>query len=341
MGERARTLFGEDINLSERSPLGLFIRVNAWEISNLWESLEDSYLSAFAIYAEGVALDNVVSNFGRERFEPGYAKGLLKIIGDEGAIVPEGIIVATKDNITFKTQYEVKIEDGFTIVDIKAVEPGAGGNVAAGTITEVVTPIAGIDSIINEKPTEGGRETELDMPLRERHLEAVQEPTTGDNDSQYRVWAREVVGVGGVKVKPETPMRGYTTVIITDSDGKPASDELVGKVFEYIDSVRPVNAGIYVKSAIAKTINISAKVEVATSHIIQEIQSAFIKNIEEHFKAVAKKETYVSHGQVGKILLDTEGVIDYSGLLLNNALANIPLEDEETPILGTVQLELM
>jgi len=62
--ERAKDLFGEDIDLSERSPLGLYIQTDAWEESILWEQMEHVYYAAFIDDAEGKQLDALVKFIG-------------------------------------------------------------------------------------------------------------------------------------------------------------------------------------------------------------------------------------------------------------------------------------
>lgn len=342
MEARAKELFGESVNLSERSPLGMFIQAIAWEISIAWEEIENSYYNGSALNATGLALDDIVNNFGRRRFNGTKAKGKIKIIGDVGTTVNAGFIVGTKNSILFETIKTATIpENGEITVDIQALNIGIGYNVPAETITEIINPIAGVREIINIEPTIGGTDIETDMQLRFRHLEALREPTTGDNAAQYKLWAREVKGVGNVKVLPTTPTKGYVTIVITDSNNQPADTELIGEVFEYIDKLRPVNAGIYVETATSKLININANVRVADGYRIQDIQDSFIDILADYFSNIALVESYVSYAQVGKLLLETRGVIDYDNLTLNGNVANVELGNVEVPAIGDVGLEVI
>lgn len=338
MEAKAKELFGENINLSERSPMGLFIRSIAWEMAMLWGELENTYLNSFAINATGIALDNVVWDFGRTRFGAIAAQGKVRFEGDNGTEIPIGFVVGTKGGILFSTTKAVTIANGEAIVDIVANEPGVSGNVPAETITEIINPIAGVSSVSNIAATTGGTDAESDASLRERHLSAIRKPTTGDNEAQYKAWAKEVQGVGNVKVKPTTPSAGYTTIIITDSSNNTPSQDLLDKTYNYIDSVRPVNAGIYVNPAVSKTINVNAKVMLAAGYTISQIQSSFTSSLQEYFSSISLKETYVSLPQIGVLLLGVDGVIDYSDLKLNDTTSNIPLADAEIPAIGTIEL---
>ena len=44
---------------------------------------------------------------------------------------------------------------------------------------------------------------------------------------------------------------------------------------------------------------------------------------------------------IGKILLDTEGVTDYSNLKLNGTAENVNLTEEQIAVIGTVTLEVV
>ncbi len=173
MKGRARELFGENINLSKRSPLGLFLRVIAWSISMLWQATEAVYNAAFVDTAEGNNLDKVALYIGITRMAAIRATGKVKFTGDDGTAIEEGFLIETEDGVQFVTTEEVEIEAGEATADIIADEPGVDGNVPADTITEIVNPVEGLDSVTNEEETEGGRNKETDAELRERYLDSV------------------------------------------------------------------------------------------------------------------------------------------------------------------------
>ena len=152
METRAKSFFGEDVNLSERSPLGLWLRTAAWEKARLWEALENSYLNAFAIHANGIALDWVVSNKGKKRHSAVKAKGTVTFTGDDGAVIPVGFLIATQGGIYFETVQGSTIQEGIAEAPIVAVEAGSDGNVGINTITKIINPTAGISSVTNEVP---------------------------------------------------------------------------------------------------------------------------------------------------------------------------------------------
>lgn len=334
----ARELYGESVNLTERSPLGMWLQATAWEISQSWEEIEESHYNSFSMYANGLNLDDAVSNFGRVRFNGTKATTQIQITGDIGTIVPLGFLCSTNDGIIFKTKQEVTLITTTILVDVESLEIGVDKNVPMGSITKIVNPISGVKSITNPQDATGASDIESDDMLRLRNLEILREPATGDNAIQYKLWAREIKGVGGIKIQPTTPTKGYTTIIISGADGLPASPELVTEVYNHIDVIKPINAGIYVYSATTKNIDISSNITLAVGYVLLEVKEVLEGKIKEYFKQISLEETYISHAQIGKLILEVDGVIDYTNLTLNTTPGNIALGETEIATLNVLEL---
>ncbi|MEK4640337.1 baseplate J/gp47 family protein [Bacillus sp. FSL W8-0519] len=171
MEEQARKLWGNDVNLSERGPLGLFIQNIAFARAEENEQAEQIYYSAYYFTAEGVSLDYTAKNRGMERNRAESAMGIVRFSVEPGISVNKGTIVATKDNIEFITTDFIRDEDGDGIIDIpiKALIPGTQGNVLPNTITEIITPAVGVNSVTNPMQTLYGNEEETDIEFRRRY----------------------------------------------------------------------------------------------------------------------------------------------------------------------------
>ncbi|GAW29593.1 hypothetical protein ULO1_21630 [Carboxydocella sp. ULO1] len=114
------------------------------------------------------------------------------------------------------------------------MEPGASGNVAAGTITILAQPVAGITSVNNVATTSGGLDEEDDASLLARYLQRVRSPSAGGNKADYVNWAMEVPGVGGVFVVPVRDGPGTVSIAIINTNKEPADQALVDAVQNYI-----------------------------------------------------------------------------------------------------------
>lgn len=179
MKAKAKNLFGNDVNLAINSPLGILIQLFSYPLSLLWLALEKIYNAMSYKTATGQDLDNRAKNIGITRHPAAKATGEVEFTGDEGVNIPEGYILETDSDpaIQFETTEEVTIDStGTAIAEIVAVEAGSSGNVSANTITEIVNPISGLDSVKNPNPSQGGRNRETDSELRLRYEDSLDRP---------------------------------------------------------------------------------------------------------------------------------------------------------------------
>lgn len=182
--ERARQLFGDDINLTVRSPLGVIIMLVAWLASFLWEDAEDVYHSAYIDSAEGVQLIGVGKNMGLRPFGALKAKGTIKVNGDPGKVIDAGFVIATKDGVFFQTTSQIILgSSGEGIGSIEAVEAGSKGNVPANTITEIINPVMGVSGVINQEETKDGRDVETGTEFRKRYKDSIGKNSSSTTDA--------------------------------------------------------------------------------------------------------------------------------------------------------------
>ena len=170
---KARELFGSKANLTVRSPLGVFLRIYAWMLNLLFSTLEDVYNSRFIDTAVGSSLYNLGRAIGLRLLGAQKAVGYLTFTGEDGVEVPEGFLAETTAGMQYITLSSGVIADGGVTLPASATAPGPDGNTLEGTIKTITNPKLGIQSVINIKPFEGGRNTETDAEFRERYYKSV------------------------------------------------------------------------------------------------------------------------------------------------------------------------
>lgn len=170
---KARELFGSKANMTVRSPLGIFLRIYAWMLNLLFSTLEDVYNSRFIDTAVGASLYNLGRAIGLRLLGAQKAVGYLTFEGEDGVDVPEGFLTETTAGVQYITLRSGTIRDGVVTLPASAVSPGPDGNTPEGTIKTITNPKLGIESVINVKPFEGGRNTETDAEFRERYYISV------------------------------------------------------------------------------------------------------------------------------------------------------------------------
>lgn len=172
--QKANELFGADIDTSEQTPLGKFIRINAYDLSKAYEDLEMTYYARFPNTAFGISLDRLCVFAGITRNPSTHAQHKIKVFGQpETAIGIGELVVSSENDVTFYSINNYEIPEGGSVdVIVECTEAGEIGNVSA--ITEIVNPIAEIDHIEYVGIEQPGEEAESDINLRKRFSAAIE-----------------------------------------------------------------------------------------------------------------------------------------------------------------------
>lgn len=90
-----------------------------------------------------------------------------------------------------------EVQDGEVTVIVQAEEAGVAGNLAAGAVLTLLSPLPGTASTgaVAEGGITGGADTESIAALLDRLLYVRRNPPTGGALHDYVIWAREVPGV--------------------------------------------------------------------------------------------------------------------------------------------------
>lgn len=231
-----------DLDKSEGSFIWDALSPAAIELAQAAIWAQEVLRRGFASTTFGPYLDLRCEEHGITRRPAVKSTGQVEFTGKPGTVIAAGTRVATAadavngvSSIEFMTKAAVTVgENGSVTADIEAVKPGTSGNVPAGSIVLVITPVPGLIGVTNPSALEGGIDTEEDASLLSRYLQKVRSPSAGGNKADYVNWALEVAGVGGVSVVPVRDGPGTVSVSIIDTNGEPASLALVEAVQNYI-----------------------------------------------------------------------------------------------------------
>lgn len=299
MSAKAKELFGADANVSEKSVLGILIRIMAWFLSLAWMAIEQVYHAGFRKSAEGVQLDKLLPLAGITRQLEEYATGEVTLTGTPGYTVESGFLVS-KGDIQFETIEDVTLDsNGKGTVKIICTEVGPIGNVEANTITEIVNPDANVAAVTNEKPTSGGRDKETDQEARERADITVEGLGSGTT-AAIRAELLKVPGIRAARVlenyedEPDqfgTPPRSIHAIVLGGEDEeigrailnkKGAGIRPHGSTFVYVDDL----SGEVKKVGFtrASEVNLFARVTIKTDNTfqadgIEQVKNALVKYI--------------------------------------------------------------
>lgn len=274
-----------------------------------------------------------------------YAKGYIEVTGDNGTVIKEGSILSIND-INYKTLEDGTIAEGLVVVEIESLVSGNIGNASVDNSVIFINSINGINSVKLKTDVTGGYEEESDESLIKRYLDYIQKPPTSGNIYHYIHWAKQIEGVGDVKVVPLWNGKNTVKIIITDNNMETASEDLIKKVQEHIDpnssglgeGEAPIGAHCTVVSATSKDITVSVTLELDIGYNLEDVEEEVFNNINDYLRKLNFSDSEVSYAKVGAAILFTQGIKDYKELKLNNSKENIDLTDEETAVLKDVIL---
>lgn len=301
--------------------------------------------------ATGAFLDAKAVDHGVDRHYARATWGEVTFTGSDGVVVPSDTVVAAPAyGVQFTTVGDVTLTGGTATAEVTCTTIGTAGNVPAGSITQIMTSIAGVSSVTNEKGFSGGVNREDDDTFRERIYEKVRDPATSGNKADYRNWAREIAGVGRVQVLSLWNGPGTVKVTFLDSNGDPASEDLVEEVQTHIDPEpqqegngrAPIGALVTVTTASTKTVDVSAKVSLGVAGDLEKVEEDFSAALDTYFREIGydEKTKSVSAAKIGNILFDVPGIVDYdaTSLRVNGGTAAVSIDEEEVLRAGTVTL---
>lgn len=304
----------------------------------------------FPMWANGKWLDYHAKGRGMERKPANQASGGLMVTGITGTTIPAGFKFATpsiddKPSIEYEAKEKYTIgEDGTIEIQVMASEAGTKGNVPAGTITLMMTPMEGITSITNQNPITGGAEEESDDALRGRidEADAASEASFVGSDSDYKGWSEEVPGVGTALIVPEWAGPGTVKVVVIDANGQPANQTIIDDVYNHImrpdDRLQrkaPIGATVTVVAPMAKDIDYTFALEMRPGETEEVVMNRFKERLQGYY-VEAKLEGVVRYSRIGALLSSTSGVKDYTDLTMNGDTENIIIDEDEYPVTGLV-----
>ncbi len=309
----------------------------ALELFKMYEALGAVIPIAFVDETSGEYLELRCKDYGITRKPGTKAYCTVMFTGEDGTLVPKGKVFLTEESLEFILEDDVVITEGTGSGRLIADEVGEAYNIGEGEITRQLTSTTGLDSFQNGR-AEGGSDPETDEALCKRLYDFLQKPATSGNAFHYQQWASEVSGIGKAKVFPLANGPGTVKVVLAGQDGKPAGASSVAACKEHIEQNRPIGADVQVVAATGKQIDIACDLKLSGSMLLTEIKEVFQREIEEYFRSSIFERSEVLINRLAYMLLDIEGVEDFTSLTLNGKAENIPLGADEIAVLGALEV---
>ncbi len=301
----------------DASDIGIRMKVLAGEVYSVCSAVDWLKSQTFAQSAQGESLDLRAQERGITRKQPVAAQGTLVFARSTplwySAGIPLGTVCsAAGDNpVRYITTREAAIPQGELSVAVpaKAEQGGKSGNTEQGTVTVMVTPPSGIESVSNPSRFAGGEDAESDGELRSRLMLSYASISNGTNAAFYRECALKYDGVHSVGVIPRENGAG-TVGLYLGGRGAVPSEETVSKIQEDISRLREVNVAVKVQAAQTVPVDVGLAVTPAEKIADSEAFKACGQAVRDYFSTLSVGEPVILSA-LGVVVFSTGKIKNY------------------------------
>ena len=332
-----------DVSLTDRregSFVNDMVSPMALELEKVYQGIVAAQDTMFVNTSTGIWLDKRGAEYAIHRKQGTKAKGVCTFSGQQNTLIPAGSVCSTLSGLLFLVKTDTVIgENGTVDIAVEAQEIGGQYNVLPKSINILPVHINGVSDVTNKEKISGGSDVETDDELAQRILEKLQKPATSGNIYHYRQWAKEVNGVGEVKVFPLDNGPGTVTVMPITNTGRSPDTEIIQKVKEHIEQNRPIGATVTVTAPTEKLIAVDAVLTISPSTSIDTVKTAYEKSFQKYIRNTAFRSSMVDFYRCLSMFYDIDGVDAVQTFTLNQKTENIHIAEREVQVAGTIQIK--
>ena len=270
---------------------------------------------AFPQTAQGTYLDYHAETRGIQRSVATAAEGYLRFQVDTAVAqdlsIPAETVCMTVEGRRFQTVEAAVLEAGELYVDVlsKALEPGSGGNVAAGTVIRMAVAPAGVKSCTNPAAFVGGADQEGDEALRIRVLDSFKRLPNGANAAFYEREAMNFPGVAAAKAVGRARGIGTVDVYVATEAGLPGT-ELLEAIEADLQAKREIAVDVEVCTPQEQTVDVTVAIQAAEGYTYDQAEDEADAAIRAHFTGDLLGKG-VTLAELGHLLYSLESVSNY------------------------------
>ncbi len=297
----------------------------------------------------GADLDSWCADYGFFRLPASASTGQVafsRFSASQQAVIPVGATVQTSDGtqtfaVTIDTSnsaynaalggYVLPVNTASVNVPVLALVGGSGGNVQAGTISVMTSPIPGVDTVTNAAGFFNGADAELDPSFRARFVLYLASLSKGTKTAIGAAVKGVQQGLNYTITENQdyngTTDMGFFYVVVDDGTGH-ASSDLLAAVGVAVEAVRgeTIRYGVFAPSLItasaAMVITSAAGFNHAT--VVGNVGTALTNFINGLTLGVSLPYT-----QLASIAYGVPGVTNVSGILLNGGTADLAATNQQ------------
>lgn len=168
-----RAAFGADLALTPESPEGVLVAAETEARDNVVRNNAEIANQINPRHAGGVFLDAIAALTGLSRRSAEASLAVAQLAGTKGAIIPAGSRAATAEGDIFATRTPIVLDAGgkatanFYSLELDAIPA------MAGTLTNIVDPVLGWETVTNAAAATLGQPVEQDSQFRKRREDTL------------------------------------------------------------------------------------------------------------------------------------------------------------------------
>lgn len=302
----------------------LFIDLPATSITNLYGSIQRvsliqslNNLTSF----QGTELADYGANFsltpGGPTFSTGFATFAAPSVTTIPIVVPSGATISTLSTTSQTALFFSTTETGTiypgqisVTIPIQAQNSGSTGNVGAGTIVILGTPIIGISSVTNQNPTIGGTDSQSD----ESFATEIKESFLANDSTTFPGIRRLAKNIANVE---DALVVGAGDPLLTRGGGAGGKVDLYIQAVAGIDRTTtdtPTYNGVALVLSMQPVLSITSVVDTTTSTTLSPSAYQLIKDVSDVADSTSSTDSLLilSGVTVGDVLAIT---YTYNGVL--------------------------
>jgi len=292
--------------------------------------------------AVGENLDHHAQMRSLERKRATRAEGVVRFFAGESSdtvrTIPYGTVCMTPGLVRFETRQTGLLLPGemWADVPVRAVEAGAAGNVAPGTVTGMAVAPVGIVSCTNPEGFSGGVDEEDDESLRERVLFSFRSLPNGANAAYYRQLAMAEDEVAQAVVVSRPRGVGSVDVVVASHAGVPG-EELLVRLQQNMAAEREIAVDLVVRGPETVEVNVAVQVKAKTGYDPQDVRERVRTALAGYFSGELLGQQ-VLRAKLGSVVYGCEGVENYRITLPDE---DVTVERDQLPVLSELSVEEM
>ena len=297
---------------------------------------------SFPQTAQGQYLDYHGQMRGLARIPAVKAMGALRFLVDTppvtDTVISGGAVCMTAEGVRFRTMEDGILREGSLYTDIpaEAVEGGAQGNAAAGTVVILTACPVAVTGCTNPEPFVGGRDAEEDESFRGRILDSYRRLPNGANAAWYEQTAVNYGGVAAAKAIGRARGIGTVDVYVATAQGVPGEALLAGLQAE-LQEKREIAVDVAVKAPEVQTVNVAVEIAVTEGMAFAELKAEAERTISAYFGGELLGRA-VCLAELGSRIYALPGAKNYRFLLPE---ADVAANETVLPVLGTLSVTEM